>query len=63
MWVRAHSQDDEQVSQDGDQVYGQKQTVEEGFHIWIRCQSQKKEFWNTCLFLVSILTMKLMEML
>ena len=35
--VGADSQDDEQVSQDSDKIYGQEQAEDEGFQFWIIC--------------------------
>ena len=42
--VRDDGQDDEQVSQDGNEVYGQEQNEEEGLQFWILCHFHKKEF-------------------
>ena len=44
MGVRADSQDNEHVSQDGDQVHGQEQAEKDGLQFWILCQSHEKKF-------------------
>lgn len=48
--VRDDSEDNEQVSQDGDQVYGQEQAEEEGLQFRIICQFQESKFWNMFCF-------------
>jgi hypothetical protein len=42
--VRAHGQNDHQVSYDGDQIHEKEHVEEEGMQFKIFCQSQKKEF-------------------
>jgi hypothetical protein len=43
MDVRADSQDDEQISENGDRVYGQEVAKDYGLQCWIICQFQEKE--------------------
>jgi hypothetical protein len=47
--VTVDSQDDELVPKHCDKVHRQEQAEDERLQFWIICQSQKKEFCNSCL--------------
>lgn len=48
MGGRADGQNDEQVPQDGDQVYGQEEAEDGQMQSWIICYSKKKKICNIC---------------
>ena len=53
MGVRAHSQDNKQIPQDGDHVHEEEEAKDDGLQFGNICQSQKKEVRDICLVFTS----------